>query len=167
MQHTIIKEKMTELTPPVPPIEQPKKDANGMKLMGIIMVLLAAVALLIGILIASGSNNSDSSTNTAPAPVETYAPAPVVNKYDAYLDHVYNNSGQANTISKATLIEYGDTICSALDNGRSISYIVDYLSDSSSGDTDAALYASVIFGAITYICDEYKGDLNLYLSGSN
>ena len=158
---------MTELTPPVPPIEQPKKDANGMKLMGIIMVLLAAVALLIGILIASGSNNSDSSTNTAPAPVETYAPAPVVNKYDAYLDHVYNNSGQANTISKATLIEYGDTICSALDNGRSISYIVNYLSDSSSGDTDAALYASVIFGAITYICDEYKGDLNLYLSGSN
>ena len=158
---------MTKLTPPVPPIEQPKKDANGMKLMGIIMVLLAAVALLIGILIASGSNNSDSSTNTAPAPVETYAPAPVVNKYDAYLDHVYNNSGQANTMSKATLIEYGDTICSALDNGRSISYIVDYLSDNSSGDTDAALYASVIFGAITYICDEYKGDLNLYLSGSN
>ena len=158
---------MTELTPPVPPMEQPKKDANGMKLMGIIMILLAAVALLIGILIASGSNNSDSSTNTSPAPVETYAPAPVVNKYDAYLDHVYNNSGQANTISKASLIEYGDTICSALDNGRSISYIVNYLSDSSSGDTDAALYASVIFGAITYICDEYKGDLNLYLSRSN
>lgn len=153
---------MTELTPPVPPMEQPKKDANGMKLMGIIMVLLAAVALLIGILIASGSNNSDSSTNTAP--VETYAPAPVVNKYDAYLDHVYNNSGQANTISKATLIEYGDTICSALDNGQSIPYIVNYLSDRSSGDTDAALYASVIFGAITYICDEYKGDLNLYLN---
>jgi len=155
---------MTELTPPVPPMEHPKKDANGMKLMGIIMILLAAVALLIGILIASGSDNSDSSTNNAPAPVQTYAPAPVVNKYDAYLDHVYNNSGQANTISKATLIEYGDTICSALDNGQSIPYIVSYLSDRSSGDTDAALYASVIFGAITYICDEYKGDLNLYLN---
>ena len=158
---------MTELTPPVPPMEQPKKDANGMKLMGIIMVLLAAVALLIGILIASGSNNSDSSTNTPSAPVETYAPAPVVNKYEAYLDHVYNNSGQANSITKAELIEYGDTICSALDNGRTIPYIVSYLSDRSSGDTDAALYASVIFGAITYICDEYKGDLNLYLSSSN
>jgi hypothetical protein len=118
-----------------------------------------------GILIASGDDSSSPAATNAPE--QTYAPAPVVNKYQAYLDHVYNNSGQANTISKATLIEYGDTICSALDNGQSIPYIVEYLGDRSSGNTDAALYASVIFGAITYICDEYKGDLNLYLSNSN
>jgi hypothetical protein len=136
-----------------------------MKQMGIIMVLLAAVALLMGILIASGDDSSSPAATNAPE--QTYAPAPVLNKYQAYLDHVYNNSGQANTISKATLIEYGDTICSALDNGQSIPYIVEYLGDRSSGNTDAALYASVIFGAITYICDEYKGDLNLYLSNSN
>ncbi len=158
---------MTELTPPLPSMEQPKKDANGMKQMGIIMVLLAAVALLIGILLASRDGSSAPAATNPPAPVQTYAPAPVVNKYEAYLDHVYNNSGQANTITKADLIEYGDTICSALDNGRTIPYIVGYLSNSSSGETDAALYASVIFGAITYICDEYKGDLNLYLSNSN
>ncbi len=155
---------MTELTPPLPNMDSPR-STNGMKQMGIIMILLAAVALLIGILIASRDNSSaPAATN---APVQTYAPAPVVNKYEAYLDHVYNNSGQANTITKASLIEYGDTICSALDNGRTIPYIVDYLSNSSSSETDAALYASVIFGAITYICDEYKGDLNLYLSNSN
>ena len=155
---------MTELTPPLPNMDPPR-STNGMKQMGIIMVLLAAVALLIGILIASGDDSSPPAATNAPE--QTYAPAPVVNKYQAYLDHVYNNSGQANTINKADLIEYGDTICSALDNGRSIPYIVGYLSNSSSGSTDAALYASVIFGAITYICDEYKGDLNLYLSNSN
>lgn len=158
---------MTELTPPVPPMEQPKKQATGMKQMGIIMALLAAVALLIGILIASGGKTSDSGATNAPAPAQTYAPAPVVNKYEAYLNHVYNNSGQANTIDKADLISYGDTICSALNKGQSIPYIVGYLSDRSAGETDAALFASVIFGAITYICDEYKGDLNLYLSNSN
>jgi len=158
---------MTELTPPVPPMEQPKKDANGMKLMGIIMVLLAAVALLVGILIASGDDSSSPAATNPAAPAQTYAPAPVVNKYEAYLNHVYNNSGQANSINKSDLIGYGDTICSALDNGRTIPYIVSYLSDNSSGETDAALYASVIFGAITYICDEYKGDLNLYLSNPN
>jgi hypothetical protein len=150
-----------------PPTPQAPKPGAGMKQMGIIMGLIAVVALLIGILLASGSKTSDSVVTTPPAPVQTYAPAPVVNKYEAYLDHVYNNSGQANTITKASLIEYGDTICSALDNGRTIPYIVGYLSNSSSGETDAALYASVIFGAITYICDEYKGDLNLYLSNSN
>ena len=158
---------MTELTPPVPPMEQPKKDANGMKQMGIIMILLAAVALLLGILIASRDDSSTPPATNPPAPVQTYAPAPVVNKYEAYLNHVYNNSGQANTIDKADLISYGDTICSSLDNGRTIPYIVSYLSDRSAGETDAALFASVIFGAITYICDEYKGDLNLYLSNSN
>ena len=155
---------MTELTPPLPNVDPPR-STNGMKQMGIIMILLAAVALLIGILIASRDDSSaPAATN---APVQTYAPAPVVNKYEAYLNHVYNNSGQANSINKSDLIGYGDTICSALDNGRTIPYIVSYLSDNSSGETDAALYASVIFGAITYICDEYKGDLNLYLSNSN
>jgi hypothetical protein len=158
---------MTELTPPVPPMEQPKKDANGMKLIGIIMVLLAAVALLVGILVASGDESSAPAATNPPGPAQTYAPTPVVNKYEAYLNHVYNNSGQANTIDKADLISYGDTICSALNKGQSIPYIVSYLSDRSAGETDAALFASVIFGAITYICDEYKGDLNLYLSTSN
>lgn len=150
-----------------PPAPQAPKPGAGMKQMGIIMGLIAVVALLIGILLASGREDSSSTPTTLPAPVFTVAPTPAVNKYDAYLDHVYNNSGQANTISKGTLIEYGDTICNALSQGRTIPWIVSYLSENSTGYSDNALFASVIFGAITYICDEYKGDLNLYLSTSN
>lgn len=150
-----------------PPAPEAPKPGAGMKQMGIIMGLIAIVALLIGILLASGREDSSSTPTTLPAPVFTVAPTPAVNKYDAYLDHVYNNSGQANTITKASLIEYGDTICESLDNGRSIPYIVNYLSNYANSQSDNALFASVIFGAITYICDEYKGDLNLYLSTSN
>ena len=156
------------LDPPSPPTPEAPKPGAGMKQMGIIMGLIAIVALLLGILLASNKDDSSSSTvDTPQAPAQTYAPAPAVNKYDAYLDHVYNNSGQANTITKASLIEYGDTICQSLDNGRSIPYIVNYLSTYSNDQSDNALFASVIYGAITYICDEYKGDLNLYLSNSN
>ena len=153
------------LDPPSPPTPEAPKPGAGMKQMGIIMGLIAIVALLIGILLASNKDDSSSSTvDTPQAPAQTYAPAPAVNKYDAYLDHVYNNSGQANTISKATLIEYGDTICNALGQGRTIPWIVSYLSENSTGYSDNALFASVIYGAITYICDQYKPDLNAYLA---
>jgi len=130
----------------------------------IITLSSALVAILIALIFLSSCGTT---TVVKEVPTATVAPevsyAPAVNKYDAYLEHVYNNSGQANTISKSDLIEYGDTICQSLDNGKSIPYIVNYLSEYSNSQSDNALFASVIFGAITYICDEYKGDLNLYL----
>jgi hypothetical protein len=130
----------------------------------IITLSSALVAVLIALVFLSSCGTKTiikEVTPTTNAPVIT---APAVNKYDAYLEHVYNNSGQANSISKPDLIEYGDTICNALSQGRSISWIVSYLSENSSGYSDNALFASVIYGAITYICDEYKPDLNAYLS---
>jgi hypothetical protein len=125
---------------------------------------IAAFVLLI-VVIAAPGDKQETVTNT-PAPAQTYAPAPppVVSKYDAYLEHMYNNSGQANTITKAKLIEYGDLVCNALDSGRTIPWIVNYLSSNASDQSDVELFASLVYASITYICDEYKGDLNLYLS---
>jgi hypothetical protein len=153
------------LDPPSPPTPDNPKPGAGMKQMGIIMGLIAIVALLIGILLASSQNDSSSSdVKPDPAPVITASPAPAVNKYDAYLEHVYNNSGKANTWSKADVIEYGDLVCQSLDNGSSISRVVSVISSASSSTSDAELGASVVFGAITYLCDEYKLDLNSYLA---
>jgi hypothetical protein len=152
------------LDPPTPPSPTPK-PGEGMKQMGIIMALIAVVALLIGILLASSQNDSSSpDTTPAPVPVITSPPAPAVNKYDAYYSHVMNNSGQANTWSKADVIEYGDLVCQSLDNGSSIARVVSVISNASSSTSDAELGASVVFGAITYLCDEYKLDLNAYLA---
>ena len=152
------------LDPPTPPTPTPK-PGEGMKQMGIIMALIAVVALLIGILLASSKNDSSSpDTTPAPAPVITLPSAPAVNKYDSYYNHVMNNSGQANTWSKADVIEYGDLVCQSLDNGSSIAQVVSVISNASNSTSDAELGASVVFGAITYLCDEYKLNLNAYLA---
>jgi hypothetical protein len=151
------------LDPPTPPSPAPKPGA-GIKQLGIIMALIAVVALLIGILLASSQNDSSPpDTTPAPAPVITLPSAPAVNKYDNYYNHVINNSGKANTWTKADVIEYGDLVCQSLDNGSSINQVVSVISNASSSTSDAELGASVVFGAITYLCDEYKYDLNVYL----
>lgn len=152
---------MTDLLFDPPPSPAPKK---GITINPKFAAIFAAVAFVLLIVVIALPGDKQSAVPTTLAPVQTYAPAPVVNKYDAYLEHVYNNSGQANTISKGTLIEYGDTICNALSQGRTIPWIVNYLSENSTGYSDNALFASVIYGAITYICDEYKPDLNAYLA---
>jgi hypothetical protein len=150
--------------PPTPPQPEDNKKNITPKQLGAAVFFIASLILLLIVIVAPSDNSSTSDTTNAPAPVITAAPAPPVNKYDSYLEHVYNNSGQANTMTKAKLIEYGDIICEALDNGRSIAWITSYLSEYSQGQSDVELYASIIYGAITYVCDEYKGDLNLYLN---
>ncbi len=147
--------------PPPAPTPEPKKGITINPKYALAFAI-AAFAFLMLVIVAP--SDKEVAPTTTPAPVQTFAPAPVVNKYDSYLEHVYNNSGQANSMTKAKLIEYGDIICEALDNGRSIAWITSYLSTYSEGQSDVELYASIIYGAITYICDEYKGDLNLYLN---
>lgn len=156
---------MSEQFIPHPPSPKEPKS-NSLKQVWIIIFLISAVALLIGVLIAP-SDESPTSDTTPAAPVVTDPPAPAappVNKYDSYLAHVYNNSGQANSMTKAKLIEYGDIICNALDSGRSVAWIADYLSQNSSGSSDIELYASIMYGAITNICPEYEYDLKVYLN---
>lgn len=145
-----------------PPPSNDKKFNN--KQLAALLFFIAAFALLFGVIIAPGDKSSTPDTTVASAPVYTNPPVSAVNKYDAYLEHVYNNSGQANTLTKAKLIEYGDIICQALDSGKTIPWITNYLSTYSNNQSDVELYASIVYGAITYICDEYKGDLNLYLN---
>lgn len=170
---------MTDLTPPppnspefqTPPIQ---KKADNMRQASIVMLILAVLALAFGIVVAlTAGDESSSQTPTTLAMVPnydetpTYTVAPSVNKYDAYLEHVYNNSGKANTMDKSELIEFGDVVCQALDNGKTIGTIVGILENSSSDTRDAELYASIVFGSITYLCDEYEGDLRFYLSNAN
>lgn len=150
-----------------PPAPQPeKKETITFNKKNLAIAFLAVALFFLFIIILLPGDKSSSPATTA-APVVTDAPAPItpaVNKYDQYLQHVYNNSGQANSISKADLIEYGDIICQSLDQGKTIAWIVNYLSRNSSGQSDMELYASVMYGAIHYICSEYTGDLNLYLN---
>lgn len=149
--------------PPSPPQPQDNKKNITPKQLAAAVFFLASFILLVVVIAIPGDSSSTKDT-VAPAPVITAAPAPPVNKYDAYLEHVYNNSGQANTMTKAKLIEYGDIICEALDNGRTIAWITAYLSTYSEGQSDVELYASIIYGAVKNICPEYMSDMQSYLN---
>lgn len=156
---------MTEQFIPHPPSPQDKDTVTFNKKNLAIAFLAVAIAILIIVIAASGSKSSSPATTAAP--IVTNPPitaAPVTNKYDDYMNHVYNNSGQANTWTKAQLIEFGDLVCQALDEGTPIPRIVNLLSSYAKTTSDMELFASVLYGSITYICPEYKYALNEYLA---
>ena len=153
----------------IPPAPQPeKKDTVTFNKKNLAIAFLAlSLFVLFIVLIIPGDNSSAPKTTNAPAPVVTNPPitaAPVTNKYDDYMNHVLNNSGQANSWSKADVIEFGDLVCAALDKGNSISSVVNLLQGYAKSNSDIEFFASVAFGAITYICPEYKADLDAYLA---
>lgn len=147
--------------PPAPPSPQPKKD-NKVQILAASFFALA-IAVLVLILAMPSSDSSDSSTDTtdAPAPIITAAP---VNKYDSYYEHVLNESGKANSMSKSDVIKLGDLVCQALDEGNSIAAVVRVLSNASSDSSDIDLAASALYGAVKYLCPEYDPMMQAYLS---
>jgi hypothetical protein len=156
---------MSELTPP--PSLPPAKDTfNIAKKNFIIIILSLFITVLVLVLAIRSSDSSQDSNTTVPVtqPIPTNPPPAIVNKYDAYMDHVLNNSGQANTWSKAEVIEFGDLVCGALDNNTSIRSVVNLLNSYAKTNSDVELFASVMIGSIRHICPEYQSDLNYYLN---
>lgn len=156
---------MSEQFIPHPPSPKDKDTVTFNKKNLAIAFLAVAIAILVIVIAASGSNSSSPATTAAP--IVTNPPitaAPATNKYDDYMNHVYNNSGQANTWTKAQLIEFGDLVCQALDQGTAIPRVVNLLSSYAKTTSDMELFASVLYGSITYICPEYKYALNEYLA---
>lgn len=156
-------------TPNLPPPSSPeKKDTITFNKKNLAIAFFAvSFFILLIVLIIPGDKSSSPNTTSAPVvtnPPYTIAPTPSKNKYDEYMDHVLNNSGQANTWSKADVIEFGDLVCQALDKGNSIRSVVSLLNQYAKTDSDVEFFASVAFGAINYICPEYKSDLNAYLN---
>lgn len=151
------------LTPPAPPSSGSKNTSNVTVIVAAVAAVAITALIVIGVLSSGKSSNdiADKATNAAPY-VPT--PEPVSNKYDQYYDHVLNNSGQANSMAKSEVIEFGDLVCQSLDNGYSIAAVVNVLSDSSSNNSDVELSASVVYGAITYLCPEYGNALQTYLN---
>jgi hypothetical protein len=100
------------------------------------------------------------------APVSTNPPitAPATNKYEDYVAWVKSNSGQANTTSESLIIETGDIICNALDAGRSVKQVADLMEESAVSSSDIELFAAVLYGAVQYLCPEYRQAMTDYLA---
>ena len=155
------------ITPP-PPLAPEKKDTVTFNKKNLAIAFLAvALFVLFIVLIIPGDKSSAPVTTDAPAQTNPPYTVPVtqaVNKYDQYMDHVLNNSGQANTWSKADVIEFGDLVCQALDNGNSVRSVASLLNGYAKTTSDVEFFASVMFGSIKFLCPEYVSDLNYYLN---
>jgi hypothetical protein len=150
---------------PSPP-QPEKKDTVTLNKKNLAIAFLAVALFFLFIVLLVPGDNKDTSTNI-PAPVATDAPAPQAsstNKYDDYMDYVLNNSGQANTWSKADVIEFGDLVCQALDKGSTIRSVVNLLNSYAKTGSDVEFFASVMIGSIRHLCPEYQTDLNYYLN---
>jgi hypothetical protein len=157
---------MTELNPPSLPSSPEKKDTVTFNKKNIIIFTLVSVLAFV-ILAAIGSTRSSDKVTTDSVTVDTNppaAPAPTNNKYDDYMDHVLNNSGKANSWSKSDIIEFGDLVCQALDEGNSIRAVVNLLNGYASTTSDVEFFAAVMTGAVINICPEYKPAMSAYLN---
>lgn len=159
---------MTEENIPTPPLPSPapeKKDTVTLNKKNLAIAFLAVALFILVIVLIIPGDKSSAPVTTDPAPVVTNPPvtSPPKNKYDDYVNHVLNNSGQANNWSKAKLIEFGDVVCETLDNGSSIRSVVNMMESYAANNSDVEFFASVAMGSIYYICPEYIPALNAYL----
>ena len=83
------------------------------------------------------------------------APEPELNKFDQYLEMLYNESAQARSWNESDLLELGTTVCEVFDTGGTIEGVINIFSQNSSGAYDDELFSAVIAGSVLYLCPEW------------
>jgi hypothetical protein len=122
-------------------------------------VILTALAVLS--LTACGKETIREVLVTTPP---TEAPAtPEVNKYDAYLNSLYDNSAQARTWTEDQLLKFGTLVCDAFGSGNTLARVIDVLQPYSNGSYDDELFAAIIAGSVTHLCPEYTSMIQAQL----
>jgi hypothetical protein len=114
-----------------------------------IAILIASLTILAG----CGKETIREVLVTTP-PTEAPA-APEANKFDQYLDMLYNESAQARSWTEADLLELGTTVCQVFDQGGTIDGLIAVFNESSTGNYDDELYSAVIAGSVIFLCPEW------------
>ena len=114
-----------------------------------IAILIASLTILAG----CGKETIREVLVTTP-PTEAPA-APEANKFDQYLDMLYNESAQARSWREADLLELGTTVCQAFDQGATINGLIAIFIENSTGNYDNELYSAVIAGSVIFLCPEW------------
>lgn len=85
----------------------------------------------------------------------TEAPAVESNKYDQYLDSLYNGAAQARSWTESDLLELGSAVCEVFDAGGTFDGLIEVFIQNSNGAYDDEFYAAVTAGAVTFLCPEW------------
>jgi hypothetical protein len=149
---------MTEIPPP-PPNNQPETSlataASSNKVRNIILAVIA-VFVAFGVI---GSFASDEETNTnKPADTvvdTTRAPAPAPSDEDLFIDQLLSENGSAywvNTMGEPFMINFGYTICQAINEGTTQEEFVQIAMGE--GFTDFESLGYIAGSAIRFFCPE-------------
>ena len=90
----------------------------------------------------------------------TEAPAIELSKYDQYLNSLYNGSAQAREWDEAKLLELGSIVCDSFSAGATLDSVIDVFASNADGSYDTEFYATVMAGAVSYLCPEFEAYVN-------
>ena len=90
----------------------------------------------------------------------TEAPAAESNKYDDYLNFLYNESAQSREWSEANLLELGSIVCDSFEAGATLDSVIQTFANNADGSYDTEFYATVLAGSISYLCPEFEAYVN-------
>jgi hypothetical protein len=93
----------------------------------------------------------------------TEAPAVELSKYDQYLNGLYNNSAQAREWDESKLLELGSIVCDSFAAGATLDSVIDVFASNANGSYDTEFYATVMAGAVNFLCPEYEAYVNAQL----
>lgn len=85
----------------------------------------------------------------------TNAPAVEGNKYDLYLESLYNGAAQARSWSESELLELGTAVCEVFDAGGTFDGLIEVFIQNSDGAYDNEFYAALTASAVTFLCPEW------------
>jgi hypothetical protein len=117
------------------------------------LILIAALAILAG----CGKETIREVLVTSPP---TEAPEVESNKYDDYLYFLYNKSAQSREWSEARLLELGSVVCDSFESGATLDSVIQVFADNADGSYDTEFYATVMAGAVSYLCPEFEAYVN-------
>jgi len=83
------------------------------------------------------------------------APSAEANKYDLYLESLYNGAAQSRSYSESELLELGSAVCEVFDAGGTFDGLIEVFTQNSDGAYDDEFYAALTASAVTFLCPEW------------
>ena len=125
------------------------------------ILTVAGIVALLAILTGCGSNN----TASQPAPADTYV-APVVTPQDQFLSDVNSlNDPLIASTSDSDLWSMATATCDALDQGNTVSSLINYLATSGTMTSDNARTIGEIIGAsVKDVCPAHTQQLQDFIN---
>jgi len=124
------------------------------------MKKLSIATALVAVLVLAGCGQKETIREVLVTTPPTEAPAAELSKYDQFLEFAYNEAAQSREWTDAKLLELGAIVCDSFEAGASLDSVIQVFSDNADGSYDTEFYATILAGAVSYLCPEFEAYVN-------